>query len=743
MAVVYRVRHVDLGTVHALKVIKVDDDHLRERLLQEGRAQGRIRHPAVLAVTDLVDVSGSPGLVLEYVEGGRTLADLLRAGRVSDAEARRLGRTLIEGVAAAHAAGLVHRDLKPSNVLLHDVDGIEQPKLADFGLAKALADETSGLTGSGLSMGTPAYMAPEQAKDSRSVDHRADLWSLGAVLYELVTGQRAFGGASIPEVIAAVIQGRFDPVSPSVPMEFRAVIESCLVVPVETRAQTAEALLALWTGDSLRKVAATVPVASPYDPTLVRLDSGEHPSLDELLGGYAEDHLLACPTCRLDLSLHRATARSVPAKRPSPKVWALVGLLAGLPVGFGALSVTFGSLREIAITGPVGPTTIVLFVLGTAIAGGLAAEQRVGKSRPTLVWLTVPMLAAAVGLAGAVFGMNVAADLVHQLPAETRAAATLMSTQVALTAALAGWLLAALGSMAVTLTVATVRPPSAEPDRSRQPLVPVGLALAGGTAAWMLDVVAGTDRPSVFLLFAALATAGGALSLLEQWRHPALERGRATAWAGAALGVMCAGSAVHLQDMRRLAIVAMDGTPSEMVASGARLVERLGLPPWWAAAWAGAVGLCILGSAWKRPVPRIIDVLGPLAIAVALMAATIPARAVQERLTLNIGQALETLALDEALGGLRIEPSEVGADRSVHGIGTVVVPGQSGLVEGDRIFAWNGQPLDTATDWAAQLAAVRCTDAAQEGCLALGATLRLTVLRGDPARLVETDSVLR
>ncbi len=104
MAVVYRVRHVDLDTIHALKVINTDDDELRERLLREGRAQGRIRHPAVLAVTDLVDVDGSPGLVLEFVDGGTTLADLLRRGAPPIDEARRLGRALIEGVLAPWGA---------------------------------------------------------------------------------------------------------------------------------------------------------------------------------------------------------------------------------------------------------------------------------------------------------------------------------------------------------------------------------------------------------------------------------------------------------------------------------------------------------------------------------------------------------------------------------------------------------------------------------------------------------------
>ena len=212
MAVVYRVRHQQLGTLHALKVLMLPARSIRERLIQEGQVQARLRHPNIISVTDLVDVDGAPGLVMEYVPGP-SLDGLLRQAALTVDQADLLARGLLEGVAAAHDFGLVHRDLKPGNVLLEVRKDRLIPKITDFGLVKLVGAADAGgsmKTRSGLAMGTPCYMAPEQIRNAKGVDARADVFSLGALLYELVTGQRAFDGEDTFEIFSAVTSGYYE-----------------------------------------------------------------------------------------------------------------------------------------------------------------------------------------------------------------------------------------------------------------------------------------------------------------------------------------------------------------------------------------------------------------------------------------------------------------------------------------------------------------------------------------------------
>ncbi|MEZ4323015.1 MAG: serine/threonine-protein kinase [Myxococcota bacterium] len=252
MAVVYRVRHNQLGSAHAMKVLTLPTPSVRKRLLQEGRVQSALRHPNVVAVTDVVDVEGVPALVMEYVRGP-SLSDFLASCRPTRQQADALADGILAGVQAAHAAGLVHRDLKPGNVLLSTAGGVPVPKITDFGLAKVLAEEGDAATRtrSGIAMGTPAYMAPEQIRDSRGVDHRADLWSLGAILYELVTGERAFVGSDTLELFKAVCDARYVPVRerlPKCPARMAKAIEAALTVPLVERVADCPSLRALWTG---------------------------------------------------------------------------------------------------------------------------------------------------------------------------------------------------------------------------------------------------------------------------------------------------------------------------------------------------------------------------------------------------------------------------------------------------------------------------------------------------------------
>ncbi|MEZ4237206.1 MAG: protein kinase [Myxococcota bacterium] len=209
MAEVYAVRHALLGSSAALKVLKTRSPQLTGRMMREGRAQARLRHPNVVAVLDLLDVDGAPALLMERVEGP-TLAELLGAGPLPLERVDHLARGILLGLDAAHQLGIVHRDLKPANVL---IAGGDLPRIADFGLATALADDTDpALTRPGSPIGTPAYMAPEQHEDASVVDARADLFAFGVLLYEMLCGVAPAAGANLVVAWSKMTQRRWKPV---------------------------------------------------------------------------------------------------------------------------------------------------------------------------------------------------------------------------------------------------------------------------------------------------------------------------------------------------------------------------------------------------------------------------------------------------------------------------------------------------------------------------------------------------
>ena len=214
IAQVYAVRHRRLGTLHALKLLTLQRPGLAERLLQEGRIQAQLRHPNLVAVTDVVEEDDGIGLVLEYVEG-MGLDDCLTDGPMPCDEALELFEQVLRGVGAAHAAGVLHRDLKPGNILLTTIGDHVVAKVADFGIAKIASEElaSSARTLANTAMGTPGYMAPEQVRDSANVDARADVFALGAILYEMVSGRRAFGTGDVLTILNRTASGDYTPLS--------------------------------------------------------------------------------------------------------------------------------------------------------------------------------------------------------------------------------------------------------------------------------------------------------------------------------------------------------------------------------------------------------------------------------------------------------------------------------------------------------------------------------------------------
>jgi len=233
MAAVYLVQHRTLGTRHALKVLTVSNSVIRDRLIDEGRLQANLKHPNMVAVADVLDVAGAPGLLMEYVDGP-SLDVWLSENRPPLDQAEALFQGVLSAVRRAHDADVIHRDLKPGNVLLAPSDeGGVVVKVADFGLAKALGGEARDLrrTRTGVAMGTPAYMAPEQFRDSKHVDRRADVFALGAILYELVCGRHPFPGDDLLQLFNAIASNVYVPpreLVPDLPRRVEAAIVGCL-----------------------------------------------------------------------------------------------------------------------------------------------------------------------------------------------------------------------------------------------------------------------------------------------------------------------------------------------------------------------------------------------------------------------------------------------------------------------------------------------------------------------------------
>ena len=247
MGVVYKARDTRLGRTVALKVIRpesLETADRQRRLVREAQAVSALNHPNILTVYE-IDTEGEVTYVaMEYIAGG-TLADLLASGPLPSERALRVAAQVADALTAAHAAGIVHRDLKPSNIMLVPEDRV---KVVDFGLAKLAGAATvageaaTALTATGAVVGSAPYMSPDQAS-GRALDPRSDLFSLGAVLYEMLAGRRPFGGASGTDVLVAIVRDAAPPL-PGVAPEVARLVERCLQKNAAERFQTASEMKA-------------------------------------------------------------------------------------------------------------------------------------------------------------------------------------------------------------------------------------------------------------------------------------------------------------------------------------------------------------------------------------------------------------------------------------------------------------------------------------------------------------------
>jgi serine/threonine-protein kinase len=241
MGEVYAARHATTGREVALKLIHTaagsGEDHVR-RFMREARAATAIQHPNVIEVFDVfVDADGTPVMVMELLKGEPFSAYRARVGALELHEAARLLLPAARALRAAHDKGVVHRDLKPDNIFLAETPAGRTTKVLDFGIAKVLdptrlGSETQGQhTNTGSILGTPHYMSYEQAMSDKHVDQRTDVWAMGVILFEALTGRRPLVFDTLGQMYTSFLQGNVPSIReyvPAAPDDFAAVLDACL-----------------------------------------------------------------------------------------------------------------------------------------------------------------------------------------------------------------------------------------------------------------------------------------------------------------------------------------------------------------------------------------------------------------------------------------------------------------------------------------------------------------------------------
>jgi len=325
MAVVYRAFQPSLRRYVAIKVLPEylqADPEFVARFQREARAAAQLSHPNVVTIYDVGEQAGVHYIAMEYLEGG-SLLDRLARGPLSSGEALQIVEQVGSALDFAHSRGLIHRDIKPANILF---SADNRPKVTDFGIARA--GDTSRLTRAGTMLGTPEYMSPEQA-EGRPVDHRADLYALGVILYEMLTGRVPFHADTPHAIVYALIHQPPPPprqLRPDLSPAVEAVLFKALAKQPNDRFQRGADMTA-----ALRGAAALPPVAAPRAAVDMR---------------HGQPAIVPAPARGQDSGRGRGNQPVTPVpvrKKGQPLVWILVGVV-------GVLAVVLAVLLALAIS---------------------------------------------------------------------------------------------------------------------------------------------------------------------------------------------------------------------------------------------------------------------------------------------------------------------------------------------------------------------------------------------------------
>ena len=374
MGAVFEVEHTFTKHRRALKMLHGEYARMPDvvtRFLREASAAGRIGNRHVVETFDAGKLdSGEPYIVMELLSG-ESLANLLeRRRRLPVAEAVDVLLQACEGVQAAHAAGIVHRDLKPENLFfLQEPSGFV--KIVDFGISKFAADHTGvgSLTLEGSALGTPFYMPPEQVRGDKDVDQQADVYALGVVLYECVTGRKPFIADTLPHLSVLIHEGKYPPASeivPGLPPALESVIGRALAVEKRDRFQSVRELSARLKELDLSAELAfgatlAVPNADFATPEALR-DVAEAPTVAAAMSAAATDRSATAQSPRLGVTTHAGAAIEHAEPGSASQRRSLLAVLALFAVGVAIGVVVFvvrGGDSSVTTAEPVAPTQSV------------------------------------------------------------------------------------------------------------------------------------------------------------------------------------------------------------------------------------------------------------------------------------------------------------------------------------------------------------------------------------------------
>jgi serine/threonine-protein kinase len=388
---------------------------MRRRFLREARAAAAVAHPNVIHIHDVFELEDeTPVMVMDLLSGEALSDKLARSGALTVEETAQIMGPVVSAVGTAHALGIVHRDLKPENIFLaRSGEGEVEVKVLDFGIAKLAhaieLDQTGAVTGTGAVLGTPYYMALEQAYGEKDIDHRADIWSLGVVLYECLAGRRPIEGDNFGQIVKFLNHGTIPPlgeVAPHVPADLAQLVARMLERAREDRPQDLREVLAV-----LRRYTASI--ARTFGAPQAPQRSGVHEALD-----------VAAPTARAS---SRASSSMVSGEVPTIEV-----ITSNPPESKPAhLRVSTGKRAS--------PADVTLAEGGSALAAPAPPPAREGTRRPALI-----------AGAGVVAGIALTAGVVLTFSRGPRAVATPSAQPVAASA----------------VAPAITAPPSAEPPKA-------------------------------------------------------------------------------------------------------------------------------------------------------------------------------------------------------------------------------------------------------------------------------------